>query len=304
VPDPVGGGSDVELVFNCFERTIGTITRSTVLEDLALAHGHRFARRTLLVNNVDEPERWKRDLDRLVERGMVDRWLFVADALPRALALTGLSPRHLRPREHWSDFALVAVTLPGPSMVCYCDPEITMPVPGDWITPAVELMRHDHRVAVANPRWTPTRAPEEKADERSGEFLLGYGFTDHIFLVRRSELSRPVYRSLVPMALRSPASLRYPTALDSGIFEMRVDAYMRTHRRLRATHCTIQYDHAPPMGSNYQPRTMAHKLRRLRNHAVVKLLVEARFSAPRLRVRGLMGEVTSPAMLSAEDRSA
>lgn len=283
-------GTDVELVFNCFERTVEAVTQTDVLADLAGRHGYTFARRTLLVNNLDAPERWRPALDHLVERGVVDRWVSVADALPDALRVVGLRRRNLRPREHWSDFALVAVTLPGPPLLCYCDPEITMPMPGDWITPALELMGKDSRVAVANPRWTTSSAPEEKADERSGEFLLGYGFTDHIFLVRRSEFARPIYRAALPIAVGSPASLRYPTAVDSSIFEMQVDAYMRTHRRMRAMHATICYDHAPPAGSNYEPRTALQKLRRLRNHAVLKVLVEARFSSPRLRLHGLLDE--------------
>lgn len=291
----------MELVFNCFERTIETVTRTDVLAELTAQHQYSFARRTLLVNNLDAPDRWRLDLDRLVEKGVVDRWVAVADALPDALRATGLRRRNLRPREHWWDFALVAVTLPGPPLVCYCDPEITMPVPGDWITPAVELMSRDGRVAVANPRWTTSSFPEERADERSGEFLLGYGFTDHIFLVRRSEFARPIYRPPLPIALRSPASLRYPTAVDSRIFEMEVDAYMRAHRRLRAIHSTICYDHAPPGGSNYSPRTVVQKLRLARNHAVLKVLVEAKFSSPRLRLRGLLDGATQAERPTAGD---
>ena len=289
MPKPPGAsGAEVELVFNCFERTIGGVVDPSVLSSLAASHHHPFARRTLLVNNVTDPGRWRPALDRLVEAGAVDRWVAVADALPGALAATGLTRRDIRSRQHWSDFGLVAVTLPGPEWVCYCDPEITLPEPGDWIAPAIALMEADPRVAVANPRWTTGTSAEEKADEVSGDFLLGYGFTDQIFLTRRSELSRPVYRSALPVVLRSPASLRYPASFDSTVFEMRVDAYMRAHGRLRATHRWIRYDHATPDGSTYRPVGLAQRLRRARNHAVLKVLVEGRFGSPRLRLDGLL----------------
>ena len=285
---PGASGAEVELVFNCFERTIGRAVHPGVLSGLADAHGYPFSSRTLLVNNVDDLDRWRPSLDGLVEAGAVDRWVAVADALPGALTATGLSRRDIEARQHWSDFGLVAVSLPGPDWVCYCDPEITLPEPGDWIGPAIALMEADGRVAVANPRWTTGTAAEDKADEVSGDFFLGYGFTDQIFLTRRSELARPIYRSALPVVLRSPASLRYPASFDSTVFEMRVDAYMRAHGRLRATHRHIRYDHAPEEGSSYRARTVAQKVRRLRNHALLKVLVEARFRSPRLRVDGLL----------------
>lgn len=280
--------ADVELVFNCFERTIEYVTDTSVLTDLSRKHSYPFARRTLLVNNVDSPRRWTAALDRLVVNGVVDRWVAVAEELPRALEKTGLRLRDIRSREHWSDFGLVAVSLPGPDLVCYCDPEIDLTEPGDWISPSVELMNTDVRVAVANPRWTGDSTVEEKADEQLGDFLVGYGFTDHVFLTRRSELARPIYRSSVPIWLRSPASLRYPAAFDSQVFEMRVDAYMRANKRLRATHRWITYTHPKENGAVYEPENAGQRLRLLRNHAMLKVLVEGRFVSPRLRVEGLL----------------
>ncbi|HLX89807.1 MAG TPA: hypothetical protein VKR22_15285 [Acidimicrobiales bacterium] len=284
------GAAGVELVFNCFERTIGLVTSTPVLTDLAKALAYPFARRTLLVNNVADPGRWSADLDRLVAEGAVDRWLSVADELPAALATTGLRPRDIRHRRHWTDFGLVTVALPGPPYVCYCDPEIEFTVPGDWIGPAIELMQRDRSVAVANPRWAHGPPPEERADERVGEFLVGYGFTDQIFLLDRREFAAPIYRSRVPVSLRSPASLRYPGAADSFVFEMRVDAYMRTRRRRRATHTTVTYAHARPDGSSYRPAGLGAGLGRLRNLVVLKLLVELHRRSPRLRLHGLLGE--------------
>ncbi len=287
--DPTASGQtrpDVELVFNCFERTIGLVTGSPMLAELAAAQSFPFCRRTLLVNNVADVAAWRDRLDALVAAGSVDRWLTVEEALPRALELTGLRPAQIEPRGHWTDFALVAVTLPEAPMVCYCDPEIEMATPGDWVGPALELMARDPRVAVANPRWTDTTEVEERADEVSGEFLVGYGFTDHVFLVRRGEFGRPIYSSRVPMALRCPASLRYPTALDSEIFEQRVDAYMRGHRRMRATHRHVAYHHHGAAGSDYSPRSIRGRAVRWRNRAILKVLVEGRFRSPRLRVTG------------------
>ena len=285
-----GTDAEVELVFNCFERTVEMVTSTPVLIELARAQAYPFARRTLLVNNLAQPARWTGALDRLVADGAIDRWISVADGLPTALTATGLRPRDLRHRGHWSDFGLVAVTLAGPSIVCYCDPEIEFTVPGDWITPALGLMGRDPSVAVANPRWAHGSAPEERADERVGEFLVGYGFTDQIFLLDRREFAAPIYRSRLPVSLRSPASLRYPGAADSQVFEMRVDAYMRSHHRRRATHGTVTYAHARPDGSSYRPAGAAAALRRVRNLAVLKLLVELRLRSPRLRLHGLLGD--------------
>ncbi len=64
-------------------------------------------------------------------------------------------------------------------------------------------MESDSRILVANPNWWRPGIDSE-ADEIVGDFFLGYGFSDQLFLCRRIDLKRSIYK------YNTIASLRYP----------------------------------------------------------------------------------------------
>ena len=147
----------------------------------------------------------------------------------------------------------------------HCDPEVRLQEPRDWITPSIELMQRDRRVMAANPSWyAPTPEHDTLARttlEYSGPFSLGLGFSDQLFLARRSELAAPIYGQ------RCLASRRYPMANVSLSFEGRVDAWMRHHDRLRANFLEATYVHPDTIGGAYPSRRAGEKLASLCNRA-------------------------------------
>src|SRR5262249_15840677 len=157
--------------------------------------------------------------DAAVARGAIDRFVLVADELGRALRRTGLSQEDLGRIAHYSDAPLVAVTLEGAPWVLYWDADVRLREPIDWIAPSIELMDRDPRVLVANPNWTDPTV-EREAIERAGEFTLGQGFSDQVFLARRAELAAPIY------GRRCLALYRYPLSHIGDVFEARIDAHM------------------------------------------------------------------------------
>jgi hypothetical protein len=168
---------------------------------------------------------------------------------------------------HFTDWGLVLASVPGPDWLVHCDPEVRMLEPSDWITPSLALMQADARVMLANPRWyAPTPRHDTLArttfESRDG-FALGLGFSDQLFLARRSELARPIYLQ------RCLASRRYPMANVALSFEARVDAWMRHHERLRANFLGATYAHPDEIGGAYPSRRASEKLAGLFNRAVV-----------------------------------
>ena len=115
------------------------------------------------------------------------------------------------------------------------------------------------------------------AVEGPGFGALGYGFSDAVFLGRRSEFARPIYRE------RCLISLRYPLSHIAADFEQRVDSYMRRHRRLRATHTGVIYYHPENVGVSYPKPARTERLKRLRNHLIFRLLGKSHLSHPCLR---------------------
>ena len=145
--------ASVDLVVNCFERSYRRVLAPGFFAEIAAQTGFPFAARTVLINNVDDVADARERAQALVTAGEVDRYVFVADALPRALAVTGLRERDLGRLAHYTDCAISAVSLEGPEWIAYWDDEVRLERPVDWISPSLELMADDRRVLVANPNW-------------------------------------------------------------------------------------------------------------------------------------------------------
>lgn len=257
--------TEIDLVVNTFERTYRAALAPGVFPRIEAENLRSFARKVALINNVNDPDDARQRAEALLAKGEIDAFFFVADLLDGALKRTGLSRRDLGRVPHYTDCALVAITLPGAPWLLYWDAEVTLRHPANWIDPALELMEKDARVLVANPAGWRGEVNWMTFDF-SGPFALGYGFSDAVFLARRADLARPIYRE------RCLASVRFPLAHIAPVFEQRVDSYMRRHRRLRATHASVVYEHPDDWGLSYPNLSLAEALRRRRNYIISRIL--------------------------------
>jgi hypothetical protein len=268
-----GSVDAVDLVINTFERTFRQTLQPGVVAAVAQSNCRPFARRVVLVNNVDDRGHATRLAERLRRSGEIDDFHFVADRLEEALARTGLTRPLLQPLLHYSDAPLVAATLSGSPWLLYWDAEARLLEPCDWISPALELMRRDERVTVANPAWEPADATgkrpgvEREAIETRERFAVGDGFSDQLFLARRADLAAPIYRQ------RCISLIAYPAAHKAHVFEARLAAHMRHHGRLRATCLDAGYAiDGSGGGSSYPPQGVRETLRFVRNAVALRAL--------------------------------
>jgi hypothetical protein len=260
----------VDLVVNCFERSYREVLAPGFFDRIAAQNRRRFESRTALVNNVDDRADAASRGQALVAAGEIDRVVFVADRIEHALGLTGV------PRDELSwhlDWALVAVTLDAPEWMLHWDADVRLREPADWVGPALELMERDRRVLVANPNWEIANLASFTS-EHAGAFALGHGFSDQVFLGRRSELGAPIYGQ------RCVARWRYPYP-DS--FEARVDAHLRHAGRLRATCRDVIYEHPVAMGTSWPARSFGARARAARNQYGIRLLRALPWRPPHLR---------------------
>lgn len=252
----------VDLVVNCFERTFRAVLSPGWFDRVEADNRRRCAVRTALVNNVEDPAAVQALAAERIADGGLDRVVFVADHRAAALARTGLTDADLEPFPVFSDWALVAATLDGPELMLHWDADVRLREPVDWLGPAVELMDADRRVLVANPDWQSSNV-EAFTLERRGPFALGHGFSDQVFLGRRSELGRPIYGQ------RCLARWRYPFP---ETFEARVDAHLRHTGRLRAVHRGATYLHPVEMGTSWPRRSFVHRARLAAQHLAIDVL--------------------------------
>lgn len=260
------GTPEVDLVMNCYERTYRDVLAPGVVARVCDQNRFRFAQRTVLVNNVDDADDARERGRRLIEAGEIDRLEFVAEYLDAGLAAAQLRREELGKVPYFTDWALAALVLGGPDLMLHWDAEVQLVAPVDWVTPSIELMTDDSRVLVCNPSWGDDADLARQTSEERGAFALGHGFSDQVFLVRRSELARPIYGD------RTLADLRYPVAHLGRIFEARVDSHLRRRGRLRATYRPATWRHVSTMGVAYPPRTPSETLRYARNRAITFVL--------------------------------
>ncbi|MEE8143075.1 MAG: hypothetical protein V3T77_08245 [Planctomycetota bacterium] len=267
---------EVDLVINCFARTCERVLAPGFFARIEEQNQYPLARRILLINNVeDEAEALCRAAS-LVSQGEVDAYYLVREHLEAAFEATGLKAKDLGRIPQYSDGSLAAVTLPGSPWLLHWDAEVELQQPVNWIGPALRLMERDPRIMVANPAWSESGLERETIEE-SGDFALGYGFSDQLYLVRRRELAAPVYQE------RCPASLRYPLAHIALTFEARVDAYMRTHGRLRATYKKGSYLH-PETRHSYPRARFWERWKRRRYRRLIRNLENCTTDDPRYRI--------------------
>jgi hypothetical protein len=90
---------------------------------------------------------------------------------------------------------------------------------------------------VANLTWDHKYdEARDESSEETGDFHIGFGFSDQCWLVRTEDFRAPIYNHSYPV------SARYP---DYGgeLFEKRVDSWMRTTGALRGTYKEGSYVH-------------------------------------------------------------
>lgn len=236
--------TDVELSVTCWERTYRDVLKPGFFPMVEAMNATRFARRVAVLNNIENMDEAVWRAERLVDSGELSTYHIVAETLLNALKRTGLRRRHLMPLQHYTDHFLVAVTRPGCKYLLCWDSDARLVDACDWVGPSLKLLADDPSVLIAQPGWKDGWSMAAEQFAVRGEFDLGFGFTDHIFLVERARLARPVYR------LVAPASWWYPTSHLTPIFEQRVDAFMRRTRLRRAVYRPATYFHEGTMASH------------------------------------------------------
>jgi hypothetical protein len=263
----------VELVINVFERTYRTALEPASIAAIREDNRNVPRRFVVLISNVDDRADAVGRAERLVAEGHIDAFHLVEDELDHALEIAGLSRADLEPLLHYSGYLLVAATLTGSPWLLYWDPEARLTEPVDWISPAIELMRSDRRVLIANPSWELPAADgkrpgvdREAVEVRDG-FALGDGVSDQVFLAARASIAAPIYRQ------RCIARIVHPAAHRAHVWEARLGAYMRHHDRLRATSLSATYLTDNSQGvSSYPPRGPLEAFRYVRNAAILRAM--------------------------------
>lgn len=231
--------ASVGLVVNTYERTYRSVLAPGFFPAIARSNCREFDEVVALINNVDDVRDARGRAEDLVARGEITSYAFVADHIDVALQEARLSPRVLRVRPFLLDYGLVMPHVVRTEWLLGWDAETRLVSPADWVDPSIVLMDQDSRIFHASVNWPPAR-PQDAGVEGDavasiGDFALSWGFSDQLFLLRRSALLGKKFSSFSPAAIARHAPHPYT-------FEFRVESYQRARRKLRATLTTVSYE--------------------------------------------------------------
>jgi hypothetical protein len=232
--------ADIALIVNCYERTWVHALTPGFFDNIEALNRVSFSEKVLVINNVKDRSVVAQAARLAIERRELHRFVFVSDYIAPALRIARLSPRILRRHPYFLNWGLVLPLATGCEWLLVWDAEVQLEEAHDWLSPSISFMEANRNVFSANPAWPERGAPGGTLAKESvdchGPFVLNWGFSDQVFLVRRKELLQARFRSFAPAA--------YCRNKDTpGSFEARVEAFQRSFALARATYANVRYSH-------------------------------------------------------------
>lgn len=211
-------------------------------------HGFPFAERILVINNVSDLEAVKEAARKKVEEGVLTRVIVAEEKAEESLSFFRLRRGDFRASRDGAYAAsadwvyynalgpLTAIFACESEYLLYLTGDVRLDDPVDWIGKALRRMEKDPFVKVANLTWNGQygEAKRESYKKDRDFFTARQGFSDQLFLVRRSDFRRPMYGEI------RVDSAHFPRG---GVFERRVFSYMKNRNWERITFRRGSYTH-------------------------------------------------------------
>jgi len=227
------------------------ILKTSHLAEQISRQNYAFDSKVLFINNVHDRSLVEASAQNLVNKAVIDKYVYVDEYAAEALKFFRLSREKLGVGYYYSIAELVSIYLSTTDYILHFsgDSITEKNTSSHWLQASLDLLETRLDVKVCNLTWNK-RYAEAKSESSSedADFYYGYGFSDQMYLVRTMDFRAPIYDEL------NIASQRYPK-YGGELFEKRVDAWMRNNNFIRAT-----YKHASYLHKNFTNKNWAKKL--------------------------------------------
>lgn len=229
--------AEVNFETKCYERDWEFHLRAGRLQKMIEYCDYKFTKKTLYINNVDDPLRVQKYADKAVSQGIIDEWILVEKHAQEVLRNFGLTKDDFKGGYYYSIQELTGIFLCKSKYLLHFSGDTMMQTRKPWIDDAIEKMEQNPRFIVANPTWS-RRFDEAQAQsfDEDDQFYFGYGFSDQCYLVKPEFFRKDIYHET------HADSARYPK-YGGELFEKRVDSFMRTNNYFRLTSKTATHRH-------------------------------------------------------------
>ncbi len=229
---------DVDLIINCYEKTYRKVLDPDFIKNIIDRNRFSFKNVFVVIGNVSDRMAVSKLAEKIVRKKVINDFYFVEDHIETALKKVGLKKKELGRIPWYSDWEYVMLQVCRSEYFLHWDSDIALAKKTDWISPSIIEMERETSYFTACPAWTKNLDDCRKESfQETGDFLIGYGFSDQIYLGRKADFYRPIYRYFHLM------SLRYLLVYINRIYESRVDSYMRTHSKFRIVYKKAVYIH-------------------------------------------------------------
>lgn len=224
----------VSFATTCWEKDWKLILLDPVyLRKLQIAYQQfAFLEKILIINNVSDLNQVRGAAQARIDDGTLTRYIIAEEIAPEMLPFFKLSQTDFLESADqgvaptWVYYnalgPLSAIYAAKGEYLLYLTGDVRLDQPFDWITPSLKIMEQDSKYKVANPVWNEKweEARRESYKKSWNFYYAKQGFSDQMFLIKRSDFLGPIYSEI-----RSD-SHHYPRG---GVFEKRVFSYMKNH---------------------------------------------------------------------------
>jgi hypothetical protein len=226
----------VTLETKVWEKDWEYILKGNYLDKMISANNYNFSKKQIIINNVNNRQLVEKYCEKKVKEGIIDCFFAVEDYETEVLNHFDLTYDSFQGGYNYSIAELVGIyKCKTPYLLHFSGDSFLKKTSRNWIIEAIEIMKKQPEVIVANPTWNGkfSEAKSESFDEIQN-FYVGYGFSDQAYLIRTDDFNKKIYKE------KNQFSERYPK-YGGELFEKRVDAFMRNYKKIRITHKNSSY---------------------------------------------------------------
>jgi len=248
--------TSVDLIINCYEKTQKKVLDKESIHNVLKQNKYKFKNIFILINNVKDKNAVIDKASKLKTQKIINDYFFVEDYIDKVLKVVKLRKEDLEPIPHYTDWALVAAYVCKSEYLLHWDPDIYLEKPIDWITQSLNELKKNINFFCASPLWKQEEnVIRRECYKENSIFIYNDDFSDQIFLVKKENILKPIYKYW------HIYSLRFPLAYLGSTFERRIDSFVKETNRTRLIFKKAIYIHPQESGTPYPKKIFLQKIK-------------------------------------------
>lgn len=198
---------------------------------------YNFQKRTLIINNVNNPTLVAKYAQKKVDQGVIDAFYIVDEHIAEALKYFQLTREDLGKGYYYSSAEIVGLYLCKTDFLCHFSSDsILIPNRANWLRESIEMFNQNNKILVSNPLWGEVFLSNSLIDNKSFHFSDA-GLSDQCYLLSMKKVKKDF------LIYHHPEGDKLYPNYGGELFEKRVFSFMKYHDVFRITAIHSYYKH-------------------------------------------------------------